>query len=324
MHKQTRRYSVLLLLLCLVAVIGAFYLKRQPITDWWRLRGYEPPVQVAELATNTTMTRHGRQLFYINRPAIEDKQIFNQHCPAAEHTIVLACYVSGQGIYIYKVTDQRLNGEEEVAASHEMLHAAYDRLSDQERSTIDALLTQAYQSVTNQRIRSNIASYKKGGADITNELHSILGTEVQKLPPSLEQYYRKYFTNRQAIVQFSDKYEKAFSDRRQLAERYLQQITTLEQRLSLLKQQIGSEESYLNTQYNVLLDERSMSDDPQVFNAKAAAYNQRVGAYRQQVDAYNQLVTEHNNLLVKYNAVTLEERQLLKSLNSRSNIVPGE
>src|SRR6185295_11567695 len=102
------------------------------------------------------MTPDTRRLFYVYHPVLEDKQAFNSHCTDSEKTIVLGCYISRTGIYLYDVTDSRLNGVEQVTAAHETLHAAYERLSSSERKRVDGLTAQAFAQVTDQRIKDTI------------------------------------------------------------------------------------------------------------------------------------------------------------------------
>ena len=116
----------------LVATALAWFM-RQDIYDWYRLRGYQAPSQVAKLATETTMNSDSRRLFYVYRPQLNDRVAFNQNCTHDEQTIVLGCYVSNVGIYLFDIHDPRLEGVEQVTAAHELLHAAYDRLNKKKK-----------------------------------------------------------------------------------------------------------------------------------------------------------------------------------------------
>ncbi|HEX9153253.1 MAG TPA: hypothetical protein VF809_00350, partial [Candidatus Saccharimonadales bacterium] len=140
--KWLRRYWPYLLLALLVAGNVGVWIRKDQIADWWRLRNYRASLEVAVLATDTTMTGWGQNLFYINHPTLEGKEAFNKHCSNyGEETAVLGCYLGNrQGIYLYAVTDSRLEGVRQVTAAHEMLHQAYDRLSSKERKRVGKLL----------------------------------------------------------------------------------------------------------------------------------------------------------------------------------------
>ncbi len=52
---------------------------------------------------------------------------------AWKRNAILGCYnPSSRDIYIYNVTNSELDGVKEVTAAHEMLHAAWERLSESE------------------------------------------------------------------------------------------------------------------------------------------------------------------------------------------------
>ena len=176
---------------------------QQYLRDEVRLYHYQPPASITALANETTMTPAAQRIFYVNHPVLDDKADFVNACNThQEQTIVLGCYHSDQaGIYVLSVTDSRLNGVEQVTAAHEMLHAAYDRLSSSDRANVDQMLQQFYDNgLTDSRVRSTIEAYKQTEPnDLVNEMHSIFGTEVANLPAGLETYYQRYFTNRHRL-----------------------------------------------------------------------------------------------------------------------------
>ena len=127
--------------------------RARDILDWWRLRDYAPTQEISLLAESSGMNDRGKKYFYVHDPALLDKAAFTSSCTVGEETIVLGCYITNQRIYLYNVDDERLAGVEEVTAAHEMLHAAYDRLSPAEKERTNALLEEAYSRVTDERLR---------------------------------------------------------------------------------------------------------------------------------------------------------------------------
>jgi uncharacterized protein YukE len=311
-----RKYSATITALLLLAVTGWAWLNRLAIYDWFRLRDYTPPAIIVQLATDTTMKDSARHLFYVQHPSIEGKTTFNQHCPRGEQTIVLGCYVSKVGIYIYDVTDERLEGIEQVTAAHELLHAAYERLSRGDKDRIDTSLKAAYQALGNARITETIEQYQAAGADITNELHSILGTEVRTLPADLEAYYRRYFTDRSAIVAYSEQYEQAFVALKDQVEAY-------DKELESLKGQIDSNEQNLSAQGAAIeadrarLDALLSSNQVSAYNAAIPGFNAKVRAYNALVNQTKELINQYNTKLEARNALALEEQALFKAIDSR-------
>lgn len=321
MRTKRVQIGVLIVLLALLAGIGW---QRQAIADWLKLRGYTPPPAVATLASDDTMTPAARHLFYVNHPDITKGSAFTANCPAgSEKTVVLGCYIGGdQGIYIYAVSDSRLDGVEQVTAAHEMLHAAYNRLGGNERRHVDNMLLDYYEhGLTDQRVKDTIAAYKKSEPNnVANEMHSVFGTEVADLPSGLETYYRQYFTDRAQVATYTARYQGEFTSRQQ-------QVAAYDAQLKSLKTQIDNSEASLRQQ-RASLDGQSQQLQTYRNNGQIAAYNAAVPAYNQAIDRYNasltatkKLINQYNDIVSARNAIALEEQQLASELSANS--LPG-
>ncbi len=324
MQSRNKLSRLILSLIFLAAVLVA-WANHQSIYDWIRLRGYEPPIKVAQLASDDTMTSYARHMFYINHPQIEGQATFNQDCPddGGEQTIVLGCYSGNQtGIFLYSINDPKLAGVEQVTAAHEMLHASYDRLSQKEKEHINQLLQEFYlHNLNDKRVKATIESYKKSEPnDVVNEMHSVFGTEVPKLTPELEAYYNKYFLNRSKVVAYAQKYQSTFTNNKALADKYAAQIKDIEQQLAIMKQQIDNSETALRNENLQLESDRASLNSSNVnsFNNRVDQYNAKVQTYRTLISNYNDLIETHNNLVIKYRAITVETNQLIQELDSRS------
>lgn len=320
---STRRVVSLSTSLLLVLVfVGAMFF-HQDIQDYLRLRGYTPPAEVVRLADETTMNAGTRRLFYVQHPLLADKATFNNFCRENEHTIVLGCYIHGRGIFLLDVTDERISGVEEVTAAHELLHAAYERLNRADKSRINKLLEETYDKLDNERVRQTIELYRKQDPSIvTNELHSILATEVRELPAELEEYYRRYFTDRGAIVSFSEQYEQAFIERRNAIRTYDDQLTGLKQRIDTLQTQLQQAEDDLRTQRNQMNQQRS-SGQIAAYNAQVPVYNQKVRDFNSDVEELESLVAQYNDIVHKRNDIAAEEADLVEAIDSRT-VVPAQ
>ncbi|MEO8863213.1 MAG: hypothetical protein ABI354_02735 [Candidatus Saccharimonadales bacterium] len=322
--KRLRSRALPLLVTIIVAVFaGGLWVEHWQVYDYFRLRNYNPSSRVVQLADDTTLNNSTRRLFYVNHPELDDKSTFTEHCLQSEKTIVLGCFVPGQGIYIYNVTDSRLQGIVQVTAAHETLHAAYQRLSGREKQRVDDLINQAYKQVDDQRIRATVEDYRKNGADVTNELHSILGTEVRNLPPELEQYYKRYFTDRGKIVSYSEHYEAVFSARKV-------KIAKADKRLTELKSQIDTTNVDLDAQSAQLkatksqLEALAQSKQYQTYNAAVPDYNASVRSFNSTVKSVQDMIDEYNALVKERNDAVVEEGQLIKAIDSRPSTVPTE
>ncbi len=316
-----RSFKTAVILACVLVVPALLWTQRWPIHDWLKLQNYSPPPEIAQLASDIDLNDSSKRLFYVYHPALEaDKVAFNQHCTLTEQTIVLGCYVSGTGIYLYDVTDERLAGVEQVTAAHEMLHVAYERLSNRERERINALLEQTFATVTNERIKTTIEEYRNNGADINNELHSILGTEVRTLPTELENYYKRYFSDRSKVLTYSEKYESVFAELKQ-------KVAEIDKRLGILKNQIEALEADVDARSRALQSEKARMDSLssskryEEYNAAVPGYNAQVNAYNIKVKQLRQLINEYNALVAERNEIAVQENELFKAIDSRIDTI---
>ena len=300
-------------LLTLLFAIG----NRQKIYDWYVLRGYEAPYSVAQLVSNTGMSDLSRNVFYVYKPELLEKEAFNTICPIGEETIVLGCY-DGRGIYIYNVTDTNLNGVKEVTAAHEMLHAQYDRLTRNERKNVDAMIVRQMALITDSRILKNIEAYRlKDPSVVLNESHSILGTEVTYLEPELEKYYSKYFSDRKKVVRLSETYEAVFTSIKD-------QVAKYDTQLIQMKETIDSKEATLTTVAEGLIvwagQLESLKNNQNIaeYNSQVYSYNAKVDAYRSEVVAVKELIQAHNAIVEKRNKLSVEQNNLIQNIDSKS------
>ncbi len=315
--KRLKRHLVTAMAIAVV-IVGIRF--TQEFVDSIRLLGYQPPPDIAAMATKTTMTDTGRRLFYLNQPTIETRKSSLNLCKSSEHTIVLGCYVTTKGIFLQAVTDPRLDGVMEVTAAHEMLHAAYQRMSLFEQSQLNQKLRSVLAQLPNPRILKLVDTYNaQDPSSVDSELHSILGTEVRDLSSELETYYRQYFTDRSAIVALSERYEGVFTALRNKTKALNKQLTSRRSELDRLAAQVKQESQGVESERSdlraaiVSSPHSDYRDRVATFNQRVQYYNQLVVRLKEQTDTYNHMVTEHNSL-------TLEEKSLVESLENKSTV----
>ncbi|MGB4759024.1 MAG: hypothetical protein WBP26_03115 [Candidatus Saccharimonadales bacterium] len=318
--KRSGLLAPLATLLVGVALLAILFVQRQNILDWWALRGYTPPASVVAIADEISLTDKARKVFYVNKPLLLDSDAFNDKCPDAggEKTIVLGCYHGDQrGIYLYDVTDGRLDGIRQVTAAHELLHAEYDRLNSSERSHINALLEDYYQnSLKDQRLLDIIDAYKISEPnDVVNEMHSIFATEIADLPAELETYYSRYFTDRKKVIAYAQAYQNEFTSRQQQVAAYDTQLAGLKAQITDKQQLLESQNRALSSE-RVQLDELRAAGDVKAYSQGAASFNQKVTVYNQGVAELKSIVAEHNAIVDKRNAIALEQQELSQAIDS--------
>ena len=176
----------------------------QRLVDQLAVWDYQPSETIAGYVERSTMTARGEFLFYATAPVVEADETFDAICSNDEEGVgTLGCYLPAtSAIHLYDITDERLDGMEDVIASHEMLHAAWARMSPDELAVISPLLeAQAKSMASDAAFTARMEFYARSEpGERLNELHSILGTEVAELDPRLEKHYAELFDDRQALV----------------------------------------------------------------------------------------------------------------------------
>ena len=314
MQKRSILSGILIALTLTLTYLGVS--NWQQVSDWWTFQNYDPPKKIENLAKSSGMSETGIKYFYVSDPQINNKEDFNINCPFPERSLVLGCY-DGERIYLLDIEEKRLEGVEEVTAAHEMLHAAYARLSDSEKQNIDKLLRQEYTKVKNPRLLDLIEEYTRQDSSVVdNELHSILATEKEELSPELESYFSRYFTDRSLVFSKYQSYEKVFNN-------INDQISQYDQELNALKIDIASKEGRLESLAQSISDDRTILDEL-IEQNKIDQYNSAVPDFNARVNQYNALVNtlkndleSYNRVVKKRNALALDHTNLIQSLDSK-------
>ena len=265
------------------------------------------------------LTDRGKRLLYASQPSLQDKAEFNTSCQSTERTAaILGCY-HVRRIYVYNVQNQELRGAKPVATAHEMLHAAYERLSAKDRQQVNELIEAEYQKIKSQPVIASMVQYYEQAepGERVNELHSIIGSQVGNISPKLEEYYRRYFRNRAAIVALSDAYQTVFDK--------------VEQEAKTLRQSIATEATRLKadqTQYKAAVEQ--LLFDVKTFNTRAqngAFQNQtafqrarrqlvvRQKQLEQQRVSLNQRADTYNANVTRLNQLSVRAQELNQSIN---------
>ncbi|CAN5605090.1 hypothetical protein BH23PAT1_BH23PAT1_3570 [soil metagenome] len=205
-----------------------------------------------------------------------------------------------------------------------MLHAAYGRLSAKERQRIDALLLESFANLNDERITKSIENYRKRDPNIVpNELHSILGTEVREIGSELEDYYSRYFHDRTKVVEFSERYENAFSERRKKVKDYEVEIKRLSAEIAVQEAQLVDRLDNLRRERE-RLDALLQSQKYEEYNAAIPGYNAAVNNYNSEVASVKSKIERHNKLVSERNAIATESNELIHAIDSRITSIDNE
>lgn len=317
-------FSLGILIAC-TAVAGWLVQNRVYVVDQLSVWQYEPSSQVAEIAARTSLSESGTFYFYASSPSVEPGQSFNSVCKRPEKdSAILGCY-SNRQIHIFDVTDARLDGIKEVTAAHEMLHAAWERLSDDERGKIEPVLEAAFNKVADTSLTDRMNYYARAEpGERLNELHSILGTEYSDLGPELESHYKKYFNNRGVVVSLHEKYNKIFIENEQKTNSLTAQLGTLGDTIESLSKSYNERITQLNadiSSFNSRAESGAFASRD-TFNAERSALVARSSQLEAVRSDINSKIASYEVLRKELEAVSAQSAELNRSLDSTLAPVP--
>jgi len=320
LHNFGRFVGYLVFIGFCVSTAAFLLVNKQYVVDQLNVWQYAPSSAVEVLADRSGMSSTGKFYFYTSHPAIDDASAFNKACVKKEaSTAILGCY-NGQNIYIYNVTNPQLDGIQEVTAAHEMLHAAYARMSDSDKQQVNALLEAEYAKLKdNKDFADRMAFYDRtepGERD--NELHSVIGTEVANISPDLESHYKKYFDDRSKVVAEQNKYMGVFTNLQQQSQSLSDQLTQLGNKIEADSANYNAQVTQLNADIQVF-NKRANSGDfssEAAFQAERSALVARATALDNERTSINNEITQYNNLRQELESMASQSDALNRSIDS--------
>jgi hypothetical protein len=307
--KRAGIVSTIVICFILLSISFVAITYRQRILDQITVWSYQPSSDIINVISKAGMNDGGKFYFFANRPALytnNELQQFNDACENIEiSTAILGCY-TGTKIHVRQITDEKLEGVSEVTAAHETLHAVYDRLDDGEKSRVNTLLEAEYKKIVNDKYYSDLIAYyaKAEPGQRSNELHSIIGTEITDISPQLEEYYARYFSNRQTVVDLHTKYNYAFKALKIKANKIEAQLNALIASVNAKKKRYNIDATNLNNDiadFNSRAENGGFSSQAQFDNeraalvARAADLDDAKAAIKADIARYEMLLNEYNS-----------------------------
>jgi hypothetical protein len=321
-----RGLTVVVAVFALVAQAGAAYgaawvWQNEPLLkDQLVAHQFEASNEILRYASAAGLSQTGELYFLASLPQIVPSVEFDRYCTRNEPGIgVLGCYtIRDRRIYLFDVTDERLTSVEPVVAAHEMLHAAWARLSVEERNRLAELLEEGFASLPqDHRLRERIASYEADNpASRIPELYAILGTEIRDLPQALEDHYSLYFSDRDRVVSLSDEVYRVFSE---VSDELQALATDLESRAAEIE---GLRYTWEQTSASLRGDISAFNADMEAFRVRAESggfrtqseYDQARNALEQRRPGLEQRQTKVRDLRTTLQAKIDEYNTLLEEL----------
>lgn len=176
-------------------------------------RTAEPPsATVVALADAAYLSPAGRDIFFATSPVVLDAEHFAGRCDEADSGLAtsgggaVGCYQGAtNAIVVYGPPDARLYAFVVETAAHELLHAAWARLTAGEQAAATPLLEAEVAGLpVDDPIHAAVAaSVGDEPGNRATELFAYVGTQVWRdggAAPDLEALYARFITDRRSLV----------------------------------------------------------------------------------------------------------------------------
>lgn len=305
--------------LILAAIAGWAILNRQYVIDVYQAFTYKPTSDAAALIDDIAFSPRGRLLAQASHLEVNTASDFNQNCKQQEEgSAILGCYTSGR-IYVYNVDNVELNGIKEVTAAHEMLHAAWVRLSVSEQTRLSELLEAEYQAQADDALKEKMDYYARTEpGEKYNELHSIIATEFVTVSDELESYFAHYFTDRQQVVALHKTYQAVFDKLEAQADALYTELSTMAKQIEAMRANYTSESTALNaaiTSFNARANNGGFASTEE-FNTARSALLARISSVDALYDELEAAIRTYNTKYDEYQDLAVQQRDLQSSIDS--------
>ena len=326
--KTNKTGAIVSFILSALFIVTAWWVftNRQHLLDQMTIWSYEPSGNVAAISDRVAFTDKGKFAFYATKPEVSDQASFNTQCPRQEvGSPILGCYTGEDRIYIYDITNEELDGMEEVTAAHEMLHAVWVRTSESDKKSLEKQLRAAYASIDDAELKERMDYYERTEpGEFINELHSILGTEEVNLSSELQAYYNKFFDRGKvlALHQNYDSHYKALYARANelypLMESLSASIDTRSTSYDLAAKQLSAD----ITAFNTRASNGSFTSMSQ-FNSQRASLVSRSNALEAERTGINNDIATYDKYYSEYEEISKQIEVLNDSIDSYNQIDAG-
>ncbi|MFF8817793.1 hypothetical protein ACF07D_07330 [Leucobacter sp. NPDC015123] len=300
------------------------YSYRGEIRDHFLAASFEPTPRIDQIRGEIELSSTGERVFLASQPTIGGRDEFNEWCAGVDHTEeghVLGCFAERR-IRLFEVTDNRLTGVVETTAAHELLHAAWSRMSQDERAALTETLIAEYdeRAATDTDFEQRMSVYESlSRSAFANELHSVFGTEVRDLSPTLEEHYARWFEDRSVIVDWYDGYHSVFVELKAEAERLSAELESLRSDIEdrsatydIAVQQFNADAA----EFRERNERYEFSGNKELFDSlrgELLARQEGLDAVRQEIQADTDRFNALREELVKLNDVSVELNDVLDS-----------
>lgn len=313
--KNRSRELVAVLATSLVMIGGYAILQSTLVQDWWKGVNYDESVAMSEIRQDLELTSVGERIFLATQPALEGAEDFNEHCNSHRTDVsLLGCYTRDK-MYIYEIQHSDLKDSNKVTAAHELLHAAWERMSNGERGRVEAML-ERFRQENPTWAEEELKLYNEG--EQLEELYTRIATKLRDIPEELEQHYQTYFKNRLKIVEFYENYQAPFN-------KLQEESRVLKEKVEQLSQEIEAQRTEyferldkydaLALEFNACAEREGCFSSMGEFQRRRAELEAERVALNELREEVNRKIDENNEIVNEY----MEKQKLLGDLNNAIN-----
>lgn len=310
-----------MLVIIVAGLVVLAIINREWIYDFWRGVTFEPSSEVATLREELDLADYGMFLFNASQPALSNRDEFNENCrfERNEEEAILGCYSDGN-IYIYNIVDKRLDGVRECTAAHELLHAVWRRMSEDERREFEKALSLVYEQ-NKEFLEDELGIYHDD--ERMEELYVRAGTEVKNLPAELESHFVKIFRDQDKVVGYYDKYISVFRELEAELDRLKVEMDELEVIIRAKEADYTQRATRLDAdiaEFNRCAETAGCFTSQWVFNQRRNVLVNEQEALDMLYEDINALVNEYNAKVDQYNEDVLSSNRLNQIINSTTKV----
>lgn len=309
--------KVVLIAVIVVAGVTCVAVRTPMVRDMLAGMGYEPSEKMATMIEEVGLTNKGERILRATRPSLEGKSEFNTHCQnGSEETSLLGCYAGGK-IYVFEVTAEELAKANRVTLAHELLHAAWGRMSGGERERVQKWLDEVYEQKRDW-FEEELVAYNE--EQKIEEIYTRVGTKVRDLPEELEKHYAEYFENRGKIVDYYEEYEAPFLGLKVELGQLAAKIEKVRGEIDAGKEEYTARVKTLDAEideFNSCANRAGCFSDQGVFNARREELMAQKASLEEMRNELNGKITENNARIVEYQERAGELAELNEAMDSR-------
>ncbi len=307
----------LVLLMLVAAGAVAVFLNREWIYDFYRGMSYEPSAEMEQIKEKLQLTDRGQFIFNAVWPELSGSEKFNEACrsEADAEVAILGCYTEGN-IYVYNIASAELEGIREATTAHELLHAVYARMSEEEKSGLASSLREVYEN-NRDILEEDLKIYATEEKD--EELYVRAGTEVKDLPAELEKHYAEIFQDQDLIAGFYDNYIAVFREIEEETGRLNAELEALNEDLTAKINEYERRLEQFNANvvsFNACAEVMGCFGSEEEFEARRGALLSEQDALDVLYDEISASVEYYNTKVEEYNNNVTRSEKLNQMINS--------